>query len=540
MPSVMYPSITNQINSEIDDLSNELKKSNDFVINLMNNNNNIIAKNMLDNQIKMQFNQENIMKNNNMFFYNKDMLVINNFKNNILNTRNRMLTKNIDPNKTNLQIKLMDKFTEFQTVLTDTYKFANHRNISDQQINNIRDKFYIDYSNLDPMNKGDAVIKQGIKLIDGAIRSLHKFTSNNDFTVVVQNQTSGLKRTAEHKRKEMFRLIECGKKLNIFFTGNMYTTQANNFYLSIDFKNPIGLNMKLQQAIQYFDFAIASIQQFDDGITQSTIQKWQNQAYFDIDGLLNQATQEMQNSPNQTTVAGIKQEFQPLLCGKQKWGNCWLHAICNIMNFNLYITNQHQNIIKNTGVRNANRFDNVEKFFAQPQFGLSMDKLKHLGGTIDEDSIILSKLGINHSKVFIAVEKNNIQSRETNTKIIKTLLLKHFSNSINPVLISNRYDECSFDTGNRMGGSHAMAIVGLDISTNSVVVADSNHEDLQVYSLDRIASTMCNGGITDHTVKQIGMIFPSFTNINNFHYNNGIHSWDEFKSNLLPAISESF
>ncbi len=85
-----------------------------------------------------------------------------------------------------------------------------------------------------------------------------------------------------------------------------------------------------------------------------------------------------------------------------------------------------------------------------------------------------------------------------------------------------------------------MTIVGLDISTNSVVVADSNHKDLQVYSLDRIASTICNHGMTDQTVKDIEMMFPSFTNMNNFNYDNTIHSWNEFKSKLLPAISKSF
>ena len=103
----------------------------------------------------------------------------------------------------------------------------------------------MDLVNLDPTNKGDAAILQAIKLIDDNMKLLDNFTVNNDFTVLVPRQSFDAKRTADNKRKELLRLIECAKKYNALFNGNIYTAQAFAFYSNIKFNEPLGLNEKL-------------------------------------------------------------------------------------------------------------------------------------------------------------------------------------------------------------------------------------------------------------------------------------------------------
>ena len=167
-----------------------------------------------------------------------------------------------------------------------------------------------------------------------------------------------------------------------------------------------------------------------------------------------------------------------------------------------------------------------------------MDKLKNVGGFLQEESDVLNKLKINHSRVHIIIKKDSAQSRETAIKTAKTLLLKHFAASITPVLVNVMDDTVSCNVNNGSGAGHSLVVVGLDIGENAVVVANSQCGDLQEYSLDRIASVICNKGSTGYPLVHIEMIFPSFTHQNNFYYDNNIHSWDEFKSQLLPAISK--
>ncbi len=181
----------NNFNSNIYSIDTQLKKLYQDTINAIqtyNMNNN--AKNTMDNQLKNEFNKNNIIKSNNMFCYNQDMMTINKVRPNAIAMRDRMLTKDTDPHATALQIKLTDKWEELQNRFKDARTFAKHRKISDQPIQNIENKFFIDYTNLDPFNKDVATIQQAITLIDNNIKLLNEFTFDNDFTVVIPNQTS--------------------------------------------------------------------------------------------------------------------------------------------------------------------------------------------------------------------------------------------------------------------------------------------------------------------------------------------------------------
>ncbi len=93
----------------------------------------------------------------------------------------------------------------------------------------------------------------------------------------------------------MFRLIDCCKRsYNPYFFGNQFTNQAIQFYNRINLKNPNlnELSTQLNQAIKNFDFAISTIEQFDDN-KKSNVTMWQEEASKDITPLLNQAIEEM-------------------------------------------------------------------------------------------------------------------------------------------------------------------------------------------------------------------------------------------------------
>lgn len=62
----------------------------------------------------------------------------------------------------------------------------------------------------------------------------------------------------------------------------------------------------------------------------------------------------------------------------------------------------------------------------------------------------------------------------------------------------------------------------------------------QIYSLDRMVSLICDVGNENEFKRELDIVFPSFTNVNNFHYINDSNTWSEFKTKLLPAISKTY
>ena len=525
------------------DLSNDMNNN----MNMMNNINQInqclqmcmlTQQNYMSNKNfeKFNFNIKNIQKNNSSNFQALDSKIMNDnaLKDNISKIRNNMLKK-ADPSKTALETKFSNKFNEFNRKKEEVKIFAQHKLIDPAPAEKIEQNCITDIFALD-LNGN--FMEPEIKILDDYISKIDKFISGNDFTVA-NSDMSRLKKTYQDKFNELQALIENAKMNNPFFSFTKEYKTAKNFINLIDFSNNELLASKLKEAIQKLDDAIKSIKPFSMGVVSKLpYLKWQDQAHDHIDELFNDAINKMQTSANQFSIDNIKKEFNLHLCGQQKFGNCWLYAICNLHNFLKHFEEKKDDIVRNKGQRDTDDFDEVERFFNKPQFGFSMDKLKNVGGSLQDESDVLNKLEINHSRVHIAIKKDSAQSRETAIKIVKTLLLKHFAASITPVLVDVMDDTVSCHVNNGLGGNHTLVVVGLDIDKKAVVVANSQCGDLQEYSLDRIASAICNNGITGCPLVHIGMIFPSFTHQNNFYYDNSIHSWDEFKSKLLPAISK--
>lgn len=450
----------------------------------------------------------------------------------------------------NKKEELANKKIEATQKLSDTYRLTQHRGRNRNRVFEIKTNFENDWcklinvkcseenfnkdwntSDLSKLSKED--IQKRIDLIENCIKSLDELAFQTDYTVIVPGQVSGLKRDFDDKNTEMDRLIECAKRRNLSFDPKNIDVINEYFDLKRRINNPNNENA-LKKAISKLDDAIKFLKQFDDG-KKAAFQEWQEQANKEIDKLLDQATEEMKNSPNKTTVDALKKEFQPLLCGKQLKGkgNCWLYAICNVRNILKHFENKDTDIVKNSAfIDFFSGHNKVEDFFTSNGYVAWEDVLD--GGKYDDKLNVLHKLGINHTGAEINIENMDVESLKKNMNMVKTLLLKHFANSKAPVSVGVKYDWCSDNTV----GNHEIVVVGLDIRTNSVVVADSNFKELQVFSLDRLASQICHRGEKHFSKKYISMIFPSLNNKNDFHYDNNKNSWDEFKSKLLPAISK--
>ena len=493
------------------------------------------------NSEKDDFNKENSQKNNSSHFQALDSKIMNDniLKDNISKIRNNMLKK-VDTSKNALIIELNNKWNEFIRKEDETRIFANHKLVDFAPAKNIICNCFLNICDLNDGN--DACREKKIKILDEAMSKLDKFMSDNDFTLPTFYLPYGhyLKKTYQDKFNELQALIENAKMNNSSFSFTKEYKTAENFINIIDWRADRELlESNLEEAIKKLDNAIKSIKPFSKGVVSKLpYLKWQDQAHDHIDELFNDAINKMQTSANQFSIDNIKKEFDQYLCGQQKFGNCWLYAACDMHNFLKHLEGKKDDIVRNKGERDGDDFDEVERFFNKPQFGFSMDKLKNVGGTLQDESDVLNKLEINHSRVHITIKKDSAQSRETAIKTAKTLLLKHFAASITPVLVVIMDDTVSCNVNNGLGGNHALVVVGLDIGKKAVVVANSQCGDLQEYSLDRIASAICNRGNTGEPLVHIEMIFPSFTHQNNFYYDNNIHSWDEFKSQLLPAISK--
>ena len=486
---------------------------------------------------KFNFNIKNIQKNNDPHFQELDSKIMNDnaLKDNISKIRNNMLKK-VDPSETALETKFSNKLNEFNRKKEEVKIFAQHKLIDPAPAEKIEQNCITDIFALD-LNGN--FMEPEIKILDDYISKIDKFISGNDFTVA-NSDMSRLEKTYADKFDELQALIENAKMNNPFFSFTKEYEAAKNFINLIDWRADRELlESNLEEAIKKLDDAIKSIKPFSMGVvSKPPYLEWQDQAHNHIDELFNDAINKMQTSANQFSIDNIKQEFDQYLCGQQKHNNCWLHAICNMHNFLKHLEGKKDDIVRNKGQRDTDDFDEVERFFNKPQFGFSMDKLKNVGGLLQEESDVLTKLEINHSHVYITIKKDSAQSRETAIKTAKTLLLKHFAASITPVLVNVKDDTVSCNVNNGSGAGHSLVVVGLDIGEKAVVVANSQCGDLQEYSLDRIASVICNKGSTGYPLVNIEMIFPSFTHQNNFYYDNNIHSWDEFKSQLLPAISK--
>ena len=419
--------------------------------------------------------------------------------------------------------KLNRKFKHFE-------KFANYRNAM-SEFNSIMQDYKTKY---DMLRSNDNKIRKRIELVDDTSKSLDKFRYTRGLTVVKKGELSGLRREAGKKFYELVRLRNLAKKkyATLFYnTLENISKNAIDSYNERDDTNKEDLNnliTKLKNAISKFEWA-------DDG-KQDPVLEWQDQAHQNIDRLLDQAKEEMESGLNkETTIEALKEEFNPLLCGRQALPNCWLYAICNVHTILKHLEKKY-GIIQNKGKRDGDNFDEVENFFKN--HAKLSNKVISKGGNVDDESNVLSKLGINHTSVNLKHESKDAESLKQNVNIVKTLLLKHFANSKAPVLIAVKNIWVPFDSDNRETGNHTMVVVGLDIKSNKVAVANSNKEKIEVYNLDDLAYFICKMGTTDFIRKAISMIFASLNNKEDFNYGNRINSWDEFESKLLPAISK--
>jgi len=428
--------------------------------------------------------------------------------------------------------KLNRKFKHFE-------KFANYRNAMSEFTSIMQDY----KTNYDMLRSSDNKIRKRIELVDNTSKLLDKFRYTRGLTVVKKGELSGLRREAKKKIDKLCRLRDLAiKQLDMKYPDNK---QRFNFVSNCNIKVNPAINYfkcnntneeNLKKAIVKLDNAISQFEWADDG-KQDPVLEWQKQAHNNIDRLLNEAKADMEGGLNKdTTIEDLKKEFNPLLCGRQKLSNCWLYAICNTHNILKHFEEPKNDIIQNTGERDDDDFDKVENFFKN--HAKLSNKVISKGGSLNDESNVLSKLGIKHTSVSLANESKDEESLKKNVNIVKTLLLKHFAKSKAPVLIGVKNIWVPFDSKDRADGNHAMVVVGLDIKSNEVAVANSNEEKIEVYDLDDLAFFICKRGSTDFIRKEISMIFTSLNNKEDFKYDNSNNTWDEFESKLLPAISQ--
>ncbi len=465
--------------------------------------------------------------------------------------RNNMACKTIlSPYMTNVRMQLHDKIIEFKQRTADFNQFALYMQYFNQfapnkaKYEDINDTIKATWKFIksgQPFKTSDETgMKNAIEMMNKVIQELNQFTLENYTIVSNPNKTPILEKLAKAKQTENNKLVEYIKKYNPLSNHHIIGTNADLFYQNINF-SPFNKNLKedLKSAVNHFDLAISNMKQNAKNMKKIVFKKYESQEWLDnanndIDNLLSQAIKEMKNHSPKTSTEGIINEIRPIICGTQSHSNCWMYSLQNIINFIKFIKNE--NIIKNSGKQDKNEFDNIEREFNNLGFNLSVEAIKKQSSS-SVSSNILNQLNLNHSRTAIYYQKNDIKNIETMHKIAKLLLIKHFTNSITPVEVGIQSDYLvRFNENN----NHSVVIAGIDIDTNQVVVLDPNFNEPQIYSLDRMVGLMCDSGYEDEFGREINVLFPSFTNVNNFHYISEFHSWSEFKTQLLPAISKTF
>jgi len=433
--------------------------------------------------------------------------------------------KDLETNDKFLSEKLKDNFEEVKQMFTMADKIVEYSGIIKfrSEIEQIRIKFNRIYKDSDKGSQNDSMMPEKIEQTEAILANLKECM--DEFNKYLSDNI-GI------KEEEVSRLSQYTLKNG---TSNKHVTKGNEcidlvqraigaYYKKLSNKTKLSED-DVKEISDEYNKAIKALKDFDEG-KRINVPEWQKKEKKESYILLSDAEKRMRESKNNIGIdKETKKEYEKLLCGKESADDGWLCAICNLYN----IKNKND-IIKSSGwFGNFNTSKNDLKKILADKFNILEEDIPKTG-SFDNTLEVLSKMKINNVSVKLKLDGSSDRSCASNLSVVKTLLLRHFSQSQNPVLVNVNKDYANQNL--------AIVVVGVNISTGIALVANSQDNSIKMAKINDLAGMICqDDSAMTFATRNVQMIFP-IDNKNSIKYDNSVNSWEEFKNGLLPAISQ--